>query len=197
MVWTLVEPGVAIVAASLVTIRPLLRLFRLHGFESTGRTPGPSGTARSGTQRSAGKMPAYGHGELTAVDIELAEAKSSGSYATLSIQSNPPPLHMSPLSMSPFDPAAPGVLLRPPPFEHRRKKSKSLEVHESLQDDGSQPARRNYINSDVYVIEGPGAGGVDKWTGDRLRSPSVSSDDLDGMDAQSQHSGRVGLSGRR
>ncbi|KAM0532692.1 hypothetical protein ACHAP9_005559 [Verticillium nonalfalfae] len=48
MVWTLVEPGVAIVAASLVTIRPLLRLFRLHGFESTGRTPGPSGTARIG-----------------------------------------------------------------------------------------------------------------------------------------------------
>ncbi|KAG7123390.1 hypothetical protein HYQ45_013879 [Verticillium longisporum] len=81
MVWTLVEPGVAIVAASLVTIRPLLRLFRLHGFESTGRTPGPSGTARSGTQRSFGKMPAYGHGELTAIDIELAEAKSSGSGA--------------------------------------------------------------------------------------------------------------------
>ncbi|CRK35699.1 hypothetical protein BN1708_001331 [Verticillium longisporum] len=197
MVWTLVEPGVAIVAASLVTIRPLLRLFRLHGFESTGRTPGPSGTARSGTQRSFGKMPAYGHGELTAIDIELAEAKSSGSYATLSIKSNPPPLHMSPLNMSPFDPAAPGVLLWPPPFEHRRKKSKSLDVHESLQDDGSQPARRSYINSQMYVIEGPGAGGVDKWTGDRLRSPSVSSDDLDGVDAQSQQSGRLGLSGRR
>lgn len=32
MVWTLVEPGVAIVASSLVTIRPLLRQMRLKGF---------------------------------------------------------------------------------------------------------------------------------------------------------------------
>ena len=35
MVWTLVEPGVAITAASLVTIRPLLRVLKLRGFEST------------------------------------------------------------------------------------------------------------------------------------------------------------------
>ncbi|CZR65727.1 related to integral membrane protein pth11 [Phialocephala subalpina] len=34
MVWTLVEPGVAITAASLITIRPLLRSFNLAGFES-------------------------------------------------------------------------------------------------------------------------------------------------------------------
>lgn len=38
MVWTLVEPGVAIVASSLVTIRPLLRQLRLKGFESTGHS---------------------------------------------------------------------------------------------------------------------------------------------------------------
>lgn len=37
MVWTLVEPGVAIVASSLVTIRPLLRQWRLKGFESSAR----------------------------------------------------------------------------------------------------------------------------------------------------------------
>lgn len=35
MVWTLVEPGVAITAACLVTIRPLLRVLKLAGFEST------------------------------------------------------------------------------------------------------------------------------------------------------------------
>ncbi|KAF8860571.1 hypothetical protein BDZ45DRAFT_724503 [Acephala macrosclerotiorum] len=34
MVWTLVEPGVAITAASLVTIRPLLRSLNFTGFES-------------------------------------------------------------------------------------------------------------------------------------------------------------------
>ncbi|KAF3770744.1 hypothetical protein M406DRAFT_239910, partial [Cryphonectria parasitica EP155] len=38
MVWTLVEPGVAIVASSLVTIRPLLRQMRLRGFESSERS---------------------------------------------------------------------------------------------------------------------------------------------------------------
>ena len=52
MVWTLVEPGVAIVAASLATIRPLLRAWRIRGFDSTGRT-GKSGGVRSGTNRSA------------------------------------------------------------------------------------------------------------------------------------------------
>jgi len=37
MVWTLVEPAVAIIAASLVTIRPLLRSMKITGFESTDR----------------------------------------------------------------------------------------------------------------------------------------------------------------
>jgi hypothetical protein len=35
MVWTLVEPGVAIAAASLITIRPLLRALNLSGFDSS------------------------------------------------------------------------------------------------------------------------------------------------------------------
>ncbi|KAL2114554.1 hypothetical protein VUR80DRAFT_4537 [Thermomyces stellatus] len=51
MVWTLVEPGVAIVAASLATIRPLLRAWSIRGFDSTGRT-GKSGGVRSRTNRS-------------------------------------------------------------------------------------------------------------------------------------------------
>jgi hypothetical protein len=37
MVWTLVEPAVAIMAASLVTIRPLLRSLHFPGFEGTDR----------------------------------------------------------------------------------------------------------------------------------------------------------------
>jgi hypothetical protein len=36
MVWTLVEPGIAITAASLITIRPLLRAMHFKGFGSTG-----------------------------------------------------------------------------------------------------------------------------------------------------------------
>lgn len=38
MTWTVIEPGVAIIAASLATIRPLLRAMRVHGFGSTGRS---------------------------------------------------------------------------------------------------------------------------------------------------------------
>ncbi|KAM0324184.1 hypothetical protein ACHAQA_008378 [Verticillium albo-atrum] len=196
MVWTLVEPGVAIIAASLVTIRPLLRLFRLRGFESTGRTPGPNGTARSGTQRSTGKMPGYGPGEVTAIDIELGEAKSSSSYATSTVDAKMAPPFMSPLAMSPFDPSAPSVV-RPPILETRRTRSQALTVPGTQKDDASLGTRRSYVKSEMYIIEGPGAERDDKWTGDRLRSPSLSSEDMDGIEAQSQHSGRVGLSGRR
>jgi hypothetical protein len=41
MVWTLVEPGIATIAASLVAIRPLLRAFKIHGFESNESRPPP------------------------------------------------------------------------------------------------------------------------------------------------------------
>lgn len=42
MVWTVVEVGVAITAASLVTIRPLLRVLKFTGFGSSGTTFGTS-----------------------------------------------------------------------------------------------------------------------------------------------------------
>lgn len=57
MVWTLVEPGVAIVASSLVTIRPLLRRMRLKGFESTERSRSRGlwgGRSRGGRSTSGG-----------------------------------------------------------------------------------------------------------------------------------------------
>lgn len=38
MVWTIIEPGIAIVAASLVTIRPLLNAWNLKGFGSSKNT---------------------------------------------------------------------------------------------------------------------------------------------------------------
>lgn len=52
MTWTVIEPGVAIIAASLATIRPLLRAMRVHGFGSTGRTThsAPSAYARQTTE---------------------------------------------------------------------------------------------------------------------------------------------------
>ncbi|KAH6611074.1 hypothetical protein Trco_001094 [Trichoderma cornu-damae] len=51
MLWTIIEPGVAIVASSLATIRPLLRAMKIHGFESTSRThSAPSAHARYATE---------------------------------------------------------------------------------------------------------------------------------------------------
>lgn len=54
MTWTVIEPGVAIIAASLATIRPLLRAMRVHGFGSTGRSrtahSAPSAYARQTTE---------------------------------------------------------------------------------------------------------------------------------------------------
>lgn len=72
MVWTLVEPGVAIVASSLVTIRPLLRLWKVRGFNSTGQsrpTNQYNSNRMSRTNRSS-KMPGFGSTDVTLIDIE-------------------------------------------------------------------------------------------------------------------------------
>ncbi|KAH7318674.1 hypothetical protein B0I35DRAFT_479159 [Stachybotrys elegans] len=56
MVWTLIEPGVALIAASLATIRPLLRAMRVPGFEtratsnSYGLSMGQSHKSRNKSQ---------------------------------------------------------------------------------------------------------------------------------------------------
>ncbi|KFA67561.1 hypothetical protein S40285_04265 [Stachybotrys chlorohalonatus IBT 40285] len=53
MVWTIIEPGVALIAASLATIRPLLRAMRVPGFDTTKATT--ENSVRSGTKRSRNK----------------------------------------------------------------------------------------------------------------------------------------------
>lgn len=68
MVWTLVEPGVAIVASSLVTIRPLLRQWRLKGFESSQRSRSNGLWARygrSGGRGGGGNVSEIGRGNDT------------------------------------------------------------------------------------------------------------------------------------
>lgn len=70
MVWTLVEPGVAIIAASLVTIRPLLRQLRFKGFESN---------ENSGSRGFWGR---YGRVAKGASKLEDNKANSKRSRAT-------------------------------------------------------------------------------------------------------------------
>ncbi|KAM5342621.1 hypothetical protein ACJ41O_013587 [Fusarium nematophilum] len=73
MVWTLIEPGVAIVASSLATIRPLLRAMKIRGFESTENTygTGHSAALRSNANRSKpGAMPGFGPNDVSLMNVE-------------------------------------------------------------------------------------------------------------------------------
>ena len=56
MVWTLIEPGIAITAASLITIRPLLRALNFAGFSSTGYTSSRNVTSNNNMSRSMGQQ---------------------------------------------------------------------------------------------------------------------------------------------
>lgn len=74
MIWTIIEPGVAIVASSLATIRPLLRAWKIRGFESTGRRTrsAPSGYARhtadDGNMATIGQV--YGPNDVSLKHVE-------------------------------------------------------------------------------------------------------------------------------
>ncbi|KJZ68982.1 hypothetical protein HIM_11623 [Hirsutella minnesotensis 3608] len=54
VVWTLIEPGVAILATSLATIRPLLRIFQIKGFRSSDSSATTT-TGLSVTEEEANK----------------------------------------------------------------------------------------------------------------------------------------------
>lgn len=81
MVWTLIEPGVAIVASSLVTIRPLLHAMRIKGFVSTensntlrygvsGRGGASAGMVPAKRANNNRGMPGYGPGDLALIDMQ-------------------------------------------------------------------------------------------------------------------------------
>ncbi|KAI5924832.1 hypothetical protein F4810DRAFT_709402 [Camillea tinctor] len=146
MVWTLIEPGIAITAASLVTIRPLLRKWKLKGFTSTGNsrpTAASSAHPISRTHRSS-KMPGFGSQDMTLVDVELGNVKGHKSGApsevgTLTSKSGRSRLsHMSYMTKVAEDPANEVELRREPisPVEGR-------------------PWRAQVRRSDLFFIEGP------------------------------------------
>ena len=79
MVWTLIEPGVAIVASSLVTIRPLLHRMRIKGFVSTENSNTRQYHNRPRTRTSGraharpGSMPGFGRGDIRLADMDAPE----------------------------------------------------------------------------------------------------------------------------
>ncbi|KAI5862939.1 hypothetical protein GGS23DRAFT_570231 [Durotheca rogersii] len=182
MVWTLIEPGVAIVASSLVTIRPLLRLWKIKGFGTTGysRSAGPFGNSQpiSRTTRS-NKMPAFGSAEVTLVDVELGQSKGSKSGGKLhrSLSLSDATTVGSSRSRSSSDaPLVAGRLQRSRSISdaetltsksHRSRPSHMSMVFEAPleEDDGAlrppehedpSGSRRQEVKSEMYIIEGAG-----------------------------------------
>ena len=142
------EPGVAIVAASLATIRPLLRALRIRGFDSTGHS-GRSGGMKYAASRSAynGTLNRYDPKHPAAVELGRMGGESSGRrpYSTFS-RPQRPPVYQGPKSVH--------------------------DMGDASDADGGDRTLRVSWNEDVQS--------------------SLSSLDY-GRDAQSQHSGRVGL----
>ena len=88
MVWTLIEPGIAIIAASLVTIRPLLHAWHITGFGSTKNSSsyGLTGYGRGGISLR-GDIPHSNTWNLSTVESQAnggtsnAQISRSGSMA--------------------------------------------------------------------------------------------------------------------
>ena len=81
MVWTLIEPGVAITASSLVTIRPLLRAWKVPGFlttENSKQSTGPFSRGKTASRsRTTGASKSANSASRSSVmegDPELGQA---------------------------------------------------------------------------------------------------------------------------
>ncbi|KAI1847206.1 hypothetical protein JX265_011882 [Neoarthrinium moseri] len=140
MVWTLIEPGVAIIASSLVTIRPLLRAWRIRGFQSTenSKRTGPSSYGHHGTNPSRARgMPGFGSKDVAAIDMEAGYARNEGA---------------SPSSPT-FDAHSKGskfsLMSR---ISERATDSPDGTAHPAS--NGISVHRRIEVRSEVYVIEG-------------------------------------------
>ncbi|RYP91479.1 hypothetical protein DL770_002418 [Monosporascus sp. CRB-9-2] len=86
MVWTLIEPGVAIIATSLATMRPLLLALGMRGFRSTGDQSNESHQfsflrRETKTTRSS-EMPGSGREGNIMQDIEQEHTNGGGTLRT-------------------------------------------------------------------------------------------------------------------
>ena len=173
--WTQLEPGIAIIASSLVTIRPLLRKMRIKGFTSTEGSSRPTG-ARSGADRSmtnrshgGGSRP----GELTLIDLETGSmdqypAKAYSASVPSTVTNKHDKARSIPLERISEAHAAKRELPATPPL---------TPPPEALS--------RNTSRSETFVIEGPRAS--ETWADD----PSIASDH-EGYGAHSPTDGKEG-----
>ena len=211
----MIEPGVAIVAASLATIRPLLRALRVTGFQSTQSSRGgyiPSTAWENNLRRANyanGKdgTPGSGPNDITLIDIETGlddgaplegASKDASVFGTKTTTTVPEPVATAPSR---------GFSQRAYRISHHREAYLASPDSDS---DGPQPGPS--ATSSALVIEGAGsqatsetrgASGNESDSGPAYHSQSGGSrmdrrhsddeEELIGLEASSQHSGRVGL----
>jgi hypothetical protein len=167
MVWTLIEPGVAIMASSLATIRPLLRAWRVRGFQSTensnSKRTGPSygyGRSRSrsqGIRSGHGAMPGFGSQSgsrggaiiaTTTVDIEsgYVGGKSATASSNPSMSTSPLPTTIT------FDiHDKKQQQQQQPPARLSRITERTVDSPDLL---GTPKSRCVEVRSQVFIIEG-------------------------------------------
>ncbi|ETS80135.1 hypothetical protein PFICI_07664 [Pestalotiopsis fici W106-1] len=184
MIWTIVEPGVAIIASSLITIRPLLRAWRVRGFQSTENTKRTGGISNGHMNRS-GVMPGFGSKNGTTIDVEAAQSsRDELSSGTEMDDQKPNPRFLSPIaeaSHKDFDIADDSATAK-----------LTIGLHH----------RRSEVPSEMYIIEGPPSPQMpghtmynDTWSS---RHSATSSDvELATMEPVKQSDGRIGLGSPR
>ncbi|KAH6648858.1 hypothetical protein BKA67DRAFT_576053 [Truncatella angustata] len=191
MVWTLIEPGVAIVASSLVTIRPLLRAWKIRGFSSTGNTSSKkTGTGPLSYGQRSNIMPGFGSKNLASTDVESGHGTNRFS-SVASIDQN------KRARLSQISPIVERITETPEDAPEGRETG----------DDFLKPAglrRQSEVPSEVYVIEGapsprlPGRAFYSQRDWPSSYSATSSEVELAAMQpVHTQSDGRVGLGSPR
>ncbi|KKA29241.1 hypothetical protein TD95_002064 [Thielaviopsis punctulata] len=100
-IWTMVEPAVATIASCLSTIRPLLRQFRIKGFEST-ESASYAVNGRNGARSNPNRSNLYS--EIGLADIELGDKNTVTTTTVMGATGNRSPSSSQTEIVSSVDP---------------------------------------------------------------------------------------------
>ncbi|XWW96736.1 hypothetical protein V2A60_004716 [Cordyceps javanica] len=176
LLWSMVEPGVAIIASSLATIRPLLRVLKIRGFESTYRSRSTGGVSG---KKQGSSMPGYGPNDVSLHRVTVVDSESRSEA----------------MAYDEYHRHAAGLTSHPPPLSYNPDPMMGNKV--SISAGGSNTHVRGDSKSEVYIIEGKMTS--PKWSPREYPSSDRSVEDISALEEQSQDLGQgtSGGSGRR
>lgn len=177
LLWSMVEPGVAIIASSLATIRPLLRVLKIRGFESTART---RSTGMSGKKQGS-SMPGYGPNDVSLHRVTVVDSESRSEA----------------LAYDEYHRHAAGLSSHPPPLNYNGDPMLGNKVSISAGEGGGNRVRGD-SKSEIYIIEGKQITSP-SWTPSDYPASDRSLEDISALEEQSQDLGHgpSGGHGRR